>query len=64
MIGNLPEKDMAMLEERIKRQSKTRAPPTTGVQDAPTAQQQQHQTVRSGGAGGPNPQVNTKSNRR
>ena len=52
MIGNLPEKDMAMLEERIKRQSKTRAPPTTGVQEAPTAAQQQHTTVRSGGGGG------------
>ena len=27
MVGNLPEKDMAMLEERIKRVSKTRGPP-------------------------------------
>ncbi len=35
MIGNLPERDMAMLEERIKRVSKTRPPPESG---APAAQ--------------------------
>ena len=27
MIGNIPDRDMAMLEERIKRQSKSRPPP-------------------------------------
>ncbi len=38
-IGNLPEKDMAMLEERIKRLSKTRAPP--GSNAAPAAVKQE-----------------------
>lgn len=33
MIGNLPDRDMAMLEERIKRTSKSRPPP--GVTSAP-----------------------------
>ena len=42
MVGSLPEKDMAMLEERVKRVSKTRPPPcgANNEQPAPTAQPQ------------------------
>ncbi|QQP52545.1 Cytoskeleton associated protein 5 [Caligus rogercresseyi] len=40
MIGNLPEKDMTMLEERIKRASKTRQPPSN-EQQAPQTQAHQ-----------------------
>ena len=38
-INNLPEKDMAMLEERIKRQSKTRPPPASVAAPQPQMQQ-------------------------
>ena len=38
-IKNLPEKDMAMLEERIKRMSKTRPPPGPAAAPPPPMQQ-------------------------
>jgi hypothetical protein len=37
MIGNLPEKDLSMLEERIKRSSLTRPPPGSNGPAAPVA---------------------------
>ncbi len=43
VIGNLKDKDMAMLEERIKRQAKTRPLPGCG----PVQQQQQQQTQQA-----------------
>ena len=43
MINFLPEKDMAMVEERIKRLSKTRPPP--GSSQQPEQQQQQQQQI-------------------
>ena len=42
-INNLPEKDMAMLEGRIKRQSKTRPPPASVA--APPPQQPQQPSI-------------------
>ena len=45
MVGNLKEKDMAMLEERIKRQSKTRPPPG-GITNEPAAPAVQPQQVQ------------------
>lgn len=39
LIGHLPEKDMAMLEERIKRASKSRPPPSAPEPAAPPPQQ-------------------------
>merc|ERR1712223_807197 len=45
MVGNLREKDMAMLEERIKRVSKTRPPPgALGTEQLPVATQPMQQT--------------------
>ncbi len=41
VIGNLKDKDMAMLEERIKRQAKTRPLPGTAAQQQQQQQQQQ-----------------------
>ena len=35
MIGNIPDRDMGMLEERIKRQSKSRPPPGSSAPQAP-----------------------------
>ena len=48
MVGHLPEKDMAMLEERIKRVSKTRGPP---VPNQPPQQPAQQQHPASNGHG-------------
>ena len=51
MVGNLPDKDMAMLEERIKRASKTRAVVTS--QPAPAPVEAARPTARP--ATGPRP---------
>ena len=51
MVGNLPDKDMAMLEERIKRASKTRAEVTS--QPAPAPVEAARPTARP--ATGPRP---------
>lgn len=57
-ISNLPEKDMAMLEERIKRQSKTRPPPAA---NAPPPQPQQPSIPAAAAAAGPNSRIGLPS---
>ena len=60
MIGNLPEKDMAMLEERIKRASKTRQvvnhnPPPSALEPPPAEPKQQSASRNSRGGIGIRP---------
>ena len=45
MIGNIPDKDMSMLEERIKRASKSRPPPGGPVAAAAPAPVQEPEPV-------------------
>ena len=58
MIGNLKEKDMAMLEERIKRQAKSRPPPAALNAAAQAAEPAAAAAPKAAAAAADRPKIN------